>query len=159
MYETPVKKQFIGNLFRVIDDPFFFDLKTNDKVRHVLSSIFQTRSLKSQRVRIWYGNVQTGRAWNDTFNVSGYIGRTAERYPRPAVMGFKSSLEGDVVHTSKIVRIDIVETGATVYAHDSFHVVAFSSLANVRESERWSKAISLVRQCRFKLNSLFARLA
>lgn len=159
MYETPVKKHFIGNLFRVIDDPFYFDLKTNDQVRNVLASIFQARTLKSQRVRIWYGNVQTGRAWNDTYNVSGYIGRTADRYPRPAVMGFKSSLEGDVIHTSKIVRIDIVETGETVYAHESFHVVAFSSLANARESEHWNKAISLVRQCRFKLNSMFARLA
>lgn len=157
MNETPIKKHFIGNLFTVTGDPFYVEKKTPDAVRCVLSELYLMRTLRSRRVRVWYGNEQTGRAWNDMHNVAGYIGRTLDRYPRPALMSFKSSVEGEVLTTNKIVRIDIVETGETVYAHDNFHVATLNTLANVRESEGFERFGSFVRQCWFKLSAVLAR--
>lgn len=157
MLETPIKKQIIGNLFRYVGDPFYCDVKTPDEVRNVLAEVYEKRRIKSLRLRIWYGNVQTGRAWNDTFNVKGYIARTAARYPQPLLVQFKSSIEGEVLSTSKIVRIDIVESGETVYAHENFHIVAFSALANVKESDLGQKLLEVVRQGWFWLNARLAR--
>lgn len=139
MHDTPVKKHHIGNMFRVVGDPFYCDQKTVDDVRNVLTDIYHKRSLTSKRIRVWYGNVETGRAWNDMFNVCGYVGRNMDRYPRPTVMQFKSSIEGEVLATNKIVRIDIVESGETVYSHEKFHIAPFSTLSNITESAIWQR--------------------
>lgn len=132
--ESPIKKLVIGTQFKYTGDPFFCTNGTCDDVRNVLGEVYQKRSLKSTRLRIWYGNTETGRAWNDTFNVAGYIGRSASRHPQPVVQQFKSAMQGEVLSTDKIIRIDIVETGETVYRHKHFHVPAFTALANVKES-------------------------
>lgn len=157
MLESPVKKQIIGKLFRIIGDPFFFDLQTPDEIRSVLTSVYLNRSLKSVRLRVWYGNVHTGRAWNDTFNTSGYVARTMARYPQPMLVSFKSSHEGDVMVTNKIVRIDVVETGETLYAHKDFHVVAFSAFANIKESHLGQRMQDALRNAWFRLSGVIAR--
>lgn len=132
--ESPIKKLVVGNQFKFTGDPFFCTNGTCDEVRNVLGEVYQKRTLQSTRLRIWYGNTHTGRAWNDTFNVAGYIGRSAARHPQPVVLQFKSCMEGEVLNTDKIIRIDIVETGETVYRHPHFYVCTFAALANAKES-------------------------
>lgn len=57
----------------------------------------------------------------------------------------KSATEGEIVNAAQIVRIDMVETGETLYRHAKFHVGAFSELSNVLESPQGQKAVGVVR--------------
>ena len=46
--------------------------KENEKLWKVLSSLVHS----GRRVRIWYGDTETGRSWNEEYEVTGTIGRS-----------------------------------------------------------------------------------
>jgi hypothetical protein len=143
--ETPLRSRQVAGKVKSTGDHFYLDKDTADDVRHVLNSVY-AGSRRGARIRVWYGNVVTGRAWNNTFNVAGYLGSTTKRIQEPVIRALKSATEGEIVNAAQIVRIDMVETGETLYRHAKFHHVgAFSELSNVLESPQGQKAVGVVR--------------
>jgi hypothetical protein len=126
--ETPLRSRQVAGKVKSTGDHFYLDKDTADDVRHVLNSVY-AGSRRGARIRVWYGNVVTGRAWNNTFNVAGYLGSTTKRIQEPVIRALKSATEGEIVNAAQIVRIDMVETGETLYRHAKFHVGAFSELS------------------------------
>lgn len=151
--ETPLRSRQVAGKVKSTGDHFYLDKDTADDVRHVLNSVY-AGSRCGARIRIWYGNVATGRAWNNTFNVAGYLGSTTKRLQEPVIRALKSAAEGQIVNAAQIVRIDMVETGETLYRHPKFHVAAFSDLANALESPQGMKAITAARSW---LHRIFSR--
>lgn len=67
------------------------------------------------RVKIQYGNTQTGENWGDM--ASGYIGRSNGRIKVPLFVYNRRSLGGDVVLDSHILKIEYAnkKQGGTIY--------------------------------------------
>lgn len=71
------------------------------------------------RVRIWYGDTETGRAWPEECDVLGYVGRSSGVQKVPLLI-FDRRSSGGAILTEKIVRIDWVEGADSLYKHPTF---------------------------------------
>lgn len=92
-----------------------FHKETNDKVKAALATAYSNRD----RVRVWYGDSVTGRAWLEENDVLGYIGRSTGKIKAPLLIANKSSMGGGALLDHCIVRIDTTK-GRTLYKHPNF---------------------------------------
>ena len=81
--------------------------------------------IHSGRYRIWYGDTQTGRSWNEEYDVTGVIGRTSGHFKVPVLLHDRRSTSGDAILVGRIIRIDNISTKTTVWKHKNFHVEKF----------------------------------
>lgn len=89
-----------------------------EKVIFALSNALHTK----RRVRIWYGDVNTGRSWNEEYDVVGHIGRSCGEYKEPLIIAKSNSHGGPAILTDRIIRIDDIESKRVVYKQYNFHV-------------------------------------
>lgn len=75
-----------------------------------------------RRVRIWYGDTETGRSWNEEYNVTGYISRSTGNIKIPILINNSISYDGDSLLDDCIIRIDDIQQKRTLYKHENFHV-------------------------------------
>lgn len=117
--------------YKVVDGTYFnYAIKLKDgsyeerneqemeKVIFALSNALHTK----RRVRIWYGDVNTGRSWNEEHDVVGHIGRSCGEYKEPLIIAKSNSLGGPAILTDCIIRIDDIESKRVVYKQYNFHV-------------------------------------
>lgn len=79
--------------------------------------------LDNVRIRLWYGDMDTGCSWDDEYDVVGYIGRSCGgKYSIPILLPNKSSHGGIGILTMRIIRIDDIQDHRTLYKHPTFHV-------------------------------------
>lgn len=75
-----------------------------------------------RRVRIWYGDTETGRSWNEEYNVTGYISRSTGNIKIPILINNSRSYGGESLLDDCIIRIDDIQQKRTLYKHENFHV-------------------------------------
>lgn len=92
--------------------------KENEKLWKVLSSLVHS----GRRVRVWYGDTETGRSWNEEYGVTGTIGRSAGKIAVPILIGNSRSCCSGALLDDCIIRIDDIKAKRTVYRQDNFHV-------------------------------------
>ena len=92
--------------------------KENEKLWKVLSSLVHS----GRRVRIWYGDTETGRSWNEEYEVTGTIGRSTGKIAIPLLIKNSRSYSGGALLDDCIIRIDDIEEKRTIYKSDNFHV-------------------------------------
>lgn len=78
--------------------------------------------IHSGRYRIWYGDSETGRSWNEEYDVTGEISRTGGHFKVPVLLHDRRSTCGDAILVRNIIRIDKISTKTTVWKHKNFHV-------------------------------------
>lgn len=83
-----------------------------------------------RRVRIWLGDTETGKAWNEEYDVTGYIGLSRGKVKVPLLINNVSSCYGSPVLVHCLIRIDDIKTRKTLWKTDNFHVEEMT----VRES-------------------------
>ena len=76
------------------------------------------------RVRIWYGDITTGKAWNEEYNVTGYISRSTGKIKVPLLINNTRSVGGIGLLDSAIIRVDDIASKRTLYEVSNFHVDA-----------------------------------
>lgn len=78
---------------------------------------------RSYRLKIWYGDTETGRAWGDVS--TGSIGRSTGERKIPLLIANRRSSGGEAILDDAIVRIDYANKkhGGTIYKHPAFHEV------------------------------------
>ena len=91
--------------------------KENEKLWKVLSSLVHS----GRRVRIWYGDTETGRSWNVESEFAGTIGRSTGKIAIPILIKNSRSYGGALLDDC-IVRIDDIKEKRTIYKSDNFHV-------------------------------------
>ena len=91
--------------------------KENEKLWKVLSSLVHS----GRRVRIWYGDTETGRSWNVESEFAGTIGRSTGKIAIPILIKNSRSYGGALLDDC-IVRIDDIKEKRTIYKADNFHV-------------------------------------
>ena len=92
--------------------------KENEKLWKVLSSLVHS----GRRVRIWYGDTETGRSWNVESEFSGTIGRSTGKIAIPLLIKNSRSYGGGALLDDHIIRIDDIKEKRTIYKSDNFHV-------------------------------------
>lgn len=92
--------------------------KENEKLWKVLSSLVHS----GRRVRIWYGDTETGRSWNEEYEVTGTIGRSTGKIAIPLLIKNSRSYGGGALLDDCIIRIDDIKEKRTIYQLDNFHV-------------------------------------
>lgn len=95
-----------------------FHSETNDTVKNLLNELNQNR----KRVRIWYGDIKTGKSWNDEHDIIGYIGCSTGQKKIPLLVHNSRSLGGGHLLDHCIIRIDDIKAKKTLYKHDNFHI-------------------------------------
>ena len=91
--------------------------KENEKLWKVLSSLVSS----GRRVRVWYGDTETGRSWNEEYGVTGTIGRSTGKIAIPILIKNSRSYGGALLDGC-IIRIDDIKEKRTIYKADNFHV-------------------------------------
>lgn len=92
--------------------------KENEKLWEVLSSLVHS----DRRVRVWYGDTETGRSWNEEYEVTGTIGRSCGKIAIPLLIKNSRSYGGGALLDDCIIRIDDIKEKRTIYKSDNFHV-------------------------------------
>lgn len=92
--------------------------QVNDSLIQVLEQCRQNKN----RARLWYGDIKTGRSWNEEFDVIGTIGRSGGNINIPILVNNKRSCGGGAIPTSRLIRIDDIAAHRTLWKIDNFHV-------------------------------------
>ena len=90
----------------------------NEKVGYMLQCAYG----QQYRIRVWYGDTDSGNAWNDFHDVKGKVSFSNGETPIPILIATSRSHGGGSILTDCIVRIDIIEDKRTMYKHENFHV-------------------------------------
>lgn len=101
--------------YKVVDGTSY-PVNTPDRVVDVLE---RCRRLNI-RITVDYGDTDTGRSWNELFDVTGYVGRTTG-IKSPILVYNKRSRGGGLILCDCIIKI-VTSKGKTVlYQHPNYH--------------------------------------
>lgn len=95
----------------------WFDPETPTGVRDVLEAARE----KGTKVRLWYGDRETGKAWLEENDVVGKVGRSTGILKVPLIVA-PGDDGGSAISTASVLRVDNARTGKTLYQDPKFHV-------------------------------------
>ncbi len=98
-------------------EDLYFDRNTDEDVAIVLNRLYRSK----RRVKIYYGDKESGRNWNEVFDVFGYVGRTWGTKKAPILVYSKRSYGGGLISTGSILAIrESSINGSFLYEHSKF---------------------------------------
>lgn len=77
------------------------------------------------RIRLFLGDVHTGRSWNEEYDVMGTIGRSTGPVKVPLIINNARSTGGPAILDHCIVRIIETKTKRVLYTHPKFYTGEF----------------------------------
>ncbi len=93
-----------------------FNKKTNDDVCNILAKYCGD---KNQRIRIFYGNTDTGKDWFESYDTIGYVGKSCGDIKIPLLIPHRNSTGGCPILDYRIVKITIDKK--VVYEHPLYN--------------------------------------
>lgn len=94
-----------------------YDARTNDEVIRILEICRENKC----RIVLDYGDVQTGKSWGETNDITGYVGRSTGNVRIPILVYNKRSTGGGGILDHCIVRILTSIGKCELYRHPSYH--------------------------------------
>lgn len=115
--ETIKEKLNNGNIieYKIINGTAY-NADTDKKVIDILEN---TR-MSNQRIRLFYGDIKTGRDWMEEYDTIGYIGRSTGRIKIPLLIKTNKSYGGGAILDDCIVKITINKK--VVYQHPKYYL-------------------------------------
>lgn len=101
-------------------DGTYYSEGTNKRIIEIL----ERARIFNQKIRVFYGDITTGRCWNDEFDTMGTIGRSSGTIKIPLLIKNSRSSGGGGILDNCIVRITIDKKN--VYKHKNFHQGMFT---------------------------------
>ena len=95
---------------------FTFSDKTNEKVKQVLTSCYNRKN----RIRVVYGDVNTGISWLDDYEVLGYVGKSTGTKQIPLLINNSRSFGGGSILTDVILKIVDTQTKQVLFQHENY---------------------------------------
>ena len=111
---------------------FAFNEKTCDKVKECLEHCYNSKS----RVRIWYGDNNTGMSWMEEYDTMGTIGRSTGQQKIPLLIKNSRSSGGGGILCHCIIRIDVISSKRIIYKHPLFNVPSLGVYPNLDEDTK-----------------------
>ena len=104
------------NTTKVINGTTFHD-ETPIEVCNILNDAIS--SSRSKRVRIFLGDRETGKDWNEFHDTIGYVSRSTGLSKIPLIIHNTRSIGGGTILDNCIVKITVDKK--TVYQHPKYH--------------------------------------
>jgi len=127
-----------------------FHSETNDKVKECIEHCYNS----NLRVRIWYGDIDTGLSWLDEYDVMGTIGRSTGQQKIPLLIKNSRSNGGGGILCHCIIRIDVISSKLTIYKHPLFNVPSLGVYPNLDKDTKTKYPFIVLKygtiQARFK---------
>ena len=129
---------------------FTFNENTCETVKTVLTDCYN----KQCRIRIWYGDIDTGMSWLEEYDVVGTIGRSSGQAKIPLLIKNSRSVGGGGILCHCIIRIDVISSKRTIYKHPLFYVPTLGVYPNLDEDTKTKYPFIVLKdnelQARFK---------
>ena len=93
-----------------------------DTPAEVIRILEAYRGDRTKRLRLAYGDTETGRDWGETNDVEGYIGRSTGTQKIPLLIHSLRSTGGPAILGHCIVRIQLAKGKRELYRHPKYHV-------------------------------------
>jgi hypothetical protein len=93
-----------------------FDTRTPERVAQLIAGLS-----RDTRIRVHYGDAETGQDWGDLYDVAGYIGRTTGDQS-PILLNNRRSMGGGMLLDHCIVRVRYANRrdGGDLYLHPTY---------------------------------------
>ena len=95
---------------------FTFSDNTNDRVKQVLTSCYNRKN----RIRIVYGDTETGISWLDEYEILGYVGKSTGIKPVALLINNSRSFGGGSILTGSILKIIDTKTKQVMFQHENY---------------------------------------
>lgn len=95
----------------------FFHAQTDEIVCGCLLEAMK----RGQRLRLWYGDTKTGKAWHEEHDTIGYIGRSCGPVKIPLLIKNSQSTGGGGILDHCIVAITTAQGRSAIYRHPKFN--------------------------------------
>jgi hypothetical protein len=94
-----------------------YRVNTPDKVIEVLDYAHRN----DLRLRFYYGDMESGRDWEETSDIQGYVGSSSGRIKIPLVIYNKRSFGGMWLMDDQLVKIETTKGKRLLYIHPNYH--------------------------------------
>ena len=134
MYKIVGRNTPIGNMvrYKVTHDNTYYHADTPDDLIVVLEHA-RTNKL---HVRVWYGNMETGRDWMEENDVIGLLSRTAGHVQIPILLANSRSMFGGGLLDNSIVKIMCTETKQVLWVHPKYQIPVMEIKLDVEHEPR-----------------------
>lgn len=95
----------------------FYHAETRDKVIEILESA----RIDRERIRVYFGDTQTGKDWGEVNDVTGYVGRSTGPIKIPLLVHNSRSMGGGALLDHCIVKIETTKGKRVLYQHENYH--------------------------------------
>ena len=93
----------------------------DDRTPEAVASILESSRLLKHRIRIFYGDRETGRDWGEENDTMGYVGRSTGTSKIPLLIRNTRSYCGSSLLDHCIVKIMDTRTKRVLYSHPTYH--------------------------------------
>lgn len=90
-----------GKTYKVTESDTYYSEGTKNEVIDIL----ERARYRGQRVKLYYGDIETGRNWNEEHDTIGTIGRSTGKVKIPLLIATKRSTVGGAILTDCIIAI------------------------------------------------------
>ena len=115
MFDYVTKIGVDGKTYNVMENMWF---NTNTPIKVMETLVDANKHYR--RIRVFYGDVNTGKDWCETFDTIGYIGKSTGQIKIPLLVKNSNSCGGGAVLDGCIVKITIDKH--IVYRHPTYHL-------------------------------------
>ena len=112
----------------------------NEKTPNRVATLLNNLNMSKQRVRIVYGDVNTGKDWLEENDVIGTIGKSTGDKPIPLLIHNARSFGGGGILDHCILKIVDVKSKRTLYQHVNYIEPSFS--INESKEDGYTSSVS-----------------
>ena len=94
----------------------YYSTMTSDEVINVIETARQNRT----RLVLDYGDILTGKSWNEVYDITGRIGRSTGSIKIPLLIHNKRSLGGGAILDYCIIKISESKGKKVLYKHPKY---------------------------------------
>lgn len=99
------------------NNKFYFYKRTPQIVMDIINRYHRS----NERLLFSYGDPNTGKDWEERYDVEGYIGRTTGSMPISILLYNSRSIGGSAILTDHVVRIRLARGKKVLYEHPLYH--------------------------------------
>lgn len=111
--------------YKISENNTAFHIDTPEKVCNILDSAI----LSKRRLKIYYGDKDTGTDWNECYDIIGRIGRSyGGTIKIPLLILTSRSYGGGAILDNCIVKIKDAKSGEVIYQHPKYNNAKFEIL-------------------------------
>lgn len=110
-----------------------FEKGTPEALKPILEDLRKGQRGIKARVRVFYGDQDTGHDWSEENETMGYVGRSTGTKPILLLVHNARSLGGGSLLTHRIVKMINTGTGAVLWEHPKYHHDVFYGAEGSKE--------------------------